>query len=118
MSRDTFYRVREAKESGGVEALLHKDRHRANLKNRMDEAAEAAILAFAVESSAAGQVRVSNELRKRGVQVSPAACVRCGCVPACRPSGCGWGRWRGRRPKEGLVLTESQIAALERKREE
>jgi hypothetical protein len=26
VSRDTFYRVKEAKESGGLEALLHKDR--------------------------------------------------------------------------------------------
>jgi len=26
VSRDTFYLYREAKESGGIEALLHKDR--------------------------------------------------------------------------------------------
>jgi hypothetical protein len=30
VSRDTFYRVKEAKETGGMEALLHKDRPRAN----------------------------------------------------------------------------------------
>jgi hypothetical protein len=46
VSRDTFYRVTEAKESGGLEALLHKDRRRANLRNRVDEAVEAAILAL------------------------------------------------------------------------
>jgi hypothetical protein len=28
VSRDTFYRVKEAKENGGIEALLHKDRSR------------------------------------------------------------------------------------------
>lgn len=33
VSRDTFYRVKEAKENGGIEALLHKDRRGANLKN-------------------------------------------------------------------------------------
>ena len=71
VSRDTFYRVKEAKESGGLEALLHKDRRRANLKNRVDEAVEQAITAFALENPAAGQVRVSNELRKRGIHVSP-----------------------------------------------
>jgi Trm5-related predicted tRNA methylase len=54
-----------------MEALLHKDRRRANLKNRMDESIEQAILAFAVENPAAGQVRVSNELRKRAIMVSP-----------------------------------------------
>ncbi len=31
VSRDTFYRYQEAKASGGVEALLHKDRRRPNL---------------------------------------------------------------------------------------
>jgi hypothetical protein len=46
VSRDTFYRVKEAKESGGMEALLHKDRRRANVKNRVDEAIEQAVLAF------------------------------------------------------------------------
>lgn len=44
VSRDTFYRVKEAKESGGLEALLHKDRRRSNLKNRVDEAVEKAVL--------------------------------------------------------------------------
>ena len=71
VSRDTFYRVKEAKESGGLEALLHKDRRRANLKNRVDEAVEQAIVGFALENPAAGQVRVSNELRKRSIHVSP-----------------------------------------------
>jgi hypothetical protein len=54
-----------------MEALLNKDRRRANLKNRMDESIERAILAFAVENPAAGQVRASNELRKRNILVSP-----------------------------------------------
>jgi hypothetical protein len=37
VSRDTFYRVKEAKETGGLEALLYKDRRRANPKNRFWE---------------------------------------------------------------------------------
>lgn len=56
---------------GGLEALLHKDRRRANLKNRVEEAVEQAMTAFALENPAAGQVRVSNELRKRGIEASP-----------------------------------------------
>jgi hypothetical protein len=54
-----------------IEALLHEDRRRANVKNRVDEVIEAAVVAFVVENPAAGQVRVSNELRKRGMFVSP-----------------------------------------------
>lgn len=118
VSRDTFYRVKEAKESGGMEALLHKDRRRANLKNRMDESTERAILAFAVENPAAGQVRVSNELRKRNIVVSPT-----GVRSVWLRTGLQTFRLRlvaleKKVAEEGIVLTESQVAALERKREE
>src|ERR1700730_14224663 len=77
VSRDTFYRVKEAKETGGLEALLHKDRRRANLKNRMDEATEQAILAFSIKNPAGGQDRVSNQLRKKNNGVSPTGVRSC-----------------------------------------
>ncbi len=85
--RDTFYRENEAKETGGMEALLHKDRWRASLKNRMDESIERAILAFAVENPAAGQVRVSKELRKLISWSALLASARCGYARVCKPSG-------------------------------
>ncbi len=71
LSRDTFYRYRDAVETGGVEALLEKPRRVPNLKNRVDYETEQAVIAYALEQPAHGQVRVSNELRKRGVFVSP-----------------------------------------------
>lgn len=70
LSRDTFYRYRDAVEEGGVEALLEKPRRGPNLKNRVDEETENAVVDYAVEYPAYGQVRVSNELRKLGVFVS------------------------------------------------
>ena len=70
LSRDTFYRYRDAVEDGGVEALLEKPRRVANFKNRVDEETESAVVDYAVEYPAYGQVRVSNELRKLGVFVS------------------------------------------------
>ena len=42
-----------------------------NTKNRVDLETEEVVVAYAVEYPAHGQVRVSNELRKRGVFVSP-----------------------------------------------
>ena len=116
LSRDTFYRYKKAVDQGGVDALISKDRRRPNLKNRTDEQTEAAVVAYAIEMPAHGQVRASNELRKRGVFISPSG-VRC-----------VWLRHRLARfkdrlraleekmAKETLILTESQVQALERKK--
>jgi transposase InsO family protein len=118
VSRDTFYRVKEAKESGGMEALLHKDRRRANLKNRMDQSTEAAILGFALENPAAGQVRVSNELRKRNIVVSPTGVRSVWLRTGLQTFRQRLAALEKKVAEEGLVLTERQVAALERKREE
>ena len=71
VSRDTFYRYRDAVDEGGVEALLDQSRRVPNLKNRVDPAVEKAVLEYTVEDPAHGQARVSNELRKQGIFVSP-----------------------------------------------
>ncbi len=70
-SRDTFYRYQAAVADGGVEALLDANRKKPNFRNRIEESIETAVAAFALEQPAFGQVRVSNELRKRGIFVSP-----------------------------------------------
>jgi len=71
LSRDTFYRYKAAMESGGVEALFDRTRRKPNLKNRVNEVIEEAVITYATEKPAYGQVRVSNELRKCGLFVSP-----------------------------------------------
>src|SRR6516225_8680657 len=70
-SRDTFYRYQSAVEAGGVDALIDANRKKPNLKNRVEEATESAVVNFALEQPAFGQVRASNELRKRGIHISP-----------------------------------------------
>jgi len=118
VSRDTFYRVKEAKESGGLEALLHKDRRRANLRNRVDEVVEVAVLGFAVENPAAGQVRVSNELRKKGILVSPTGVRSVWLRNGLQTFRLRLAALEKKSAEEGLVLTEAQVAALERRRDE
>ena len=70
-SRDTFYRYQEPVDQGGVYALINRNRRVPNLRNRIDPQIELAVCEYAVEQPAHGQVRVSNELRKKGVFVSP-----------------------------------------------
>lgn len=117
-SRDTFYRVKDAYEEGGAEALREISRRKPNLRNRVSEELELAVIELAFEKPAFGQVRVANELAKRGLLVSPAG-VRC-----------VWLRHEletfkkrlkaleARVAKEGVILTESQLQALERAKEE
>ena len=118
LSRDTFYRYKSAVDSGGVEALLEKDRRRPNLKNRTDERTESAVLAYALEQPAHGQVRSSNELRKRGYFISPSGIrgvwLRHGLAKF-------MDRLKALEEKvaqEGLILTEAQVAAMEKKRQD
>lgn len=117
-SRDTFYRYKELVDEGGFENLIEKTRRKPNHKNRIDQAIERAINDFAIEFPAYGQVRASNELRKRGVFVSPAG-IRC-----------AWLRSDLETMKkrlvaldkkvqtEGIVLTEAQVIALENKKDD
>ncbi len=98
-SRDTFYRYKQAVEEGGVEALIEKSRRKPNLRNRTAPEIEQAIVALAVEEPAFGQVRVANELRKRGMPISPAGV--CGFATTCRPSSTAWRRSRRRSPRRG-----------------
>ena len=116
VSRDTFYRYKDAVDSGGFESLIEKDRRKPNLRNRVDERTESAVVAYAVDFPAHGQVRASNELRKLGVFVSPSG-VRS--IWLRNELACFKDRLKALEKKvaeEGIVLTESQVQALERKK--
>lgn len=116
LSRDPFYRYKSAVESGGVDALLDQNRRKPNHKNRVEESIELAVKEYAIEYPAHGQQRTSNELRKKGVFVSGSG-VRSVWL---RHNLANFkDRLKALEVKvasEGILLTEAQIAALERKK--
>lgn len=115
-SRDTFYRYKAAVDSGGVDALLEKNRRKPNLKNRVDEETEKVVVEFAYEQPAYGQVRVSNELRKRGVFVSASGVRSIWLRHNLESFKKRLVYLEKRVAEEGGVLTEAQVVALEKKK--
>lgn len=72
-----------------MEALLDKNRRVPNHKNRVDARIEKRVCEMAVENPALGQARVSNEMRKEGLCISPGGvCVPCGYAMNYKASSC------------------------------
>jgi hypothetical protein len=70
-SRHSFHRLNELYDKGGDLAPTEMSRRKPILANRMAPEIENAVVELAVDQPTWGQVRLSNELRKKGLAISP-----------------------------------------------
>jgi len=116
VSRDTFYRYQELVETGGIDSLIDKSRRKSNVKNRVDEATEQAVIDSAIEQPAYGQHRTSNELRKVGVFVSGSGVRSIWVRNNLENFKKRLKALEEKVANDGIILNDAQVAALEKKK--
>ncbi|MGI2262405.1 helix-turn-helix domain-containing protein, partial [Candidatus Cardinium hertigii] len=117
-SRDSYYRFKSLYERGGQEALHEISRRKPIMANRVDPSIEKAVVDMAIDYPAYGQLRVSNELNQQGILVSPGGVRSIWLRNDLNNIKKRLKALEAKMAQDGLVLTESQLSALEKRKNE
>lgn len=116
-SRDSFYRFRDLYETGGEQALVDISKRKPILKNRVPEHVEQAVIELAIENPALGQLRAANTLQQRGIMVSSSGVRSVWLRNDLETTKKRLKALEAKSAQEGILLTEDQLAALEKAKE-
>lgn len=118
VSRQHYYDIKSALEEHGIRGLLEQARNNPRIANRVAPEIEQKVLDYSLEYPMHGQARVSNELTKEGIIVSAGGIRSIWLRHALEKRVLRLRRLEKWAAREGKVLTENQVQALETAKEE
>ncbi|MBI5814079.1 MAG: IS481 family transposase [Nitrospinae bacterium] len=113
VSRRHYYDIKKAIEEEGLDGLLEKSRREPRIGNRVPAEVERSLLDYSLQYPTHGQVRAANELKKAGHHISAGGVRSVWMRHGIATKGLRLKRLEAFSASEGVVLTESQVAALE-----
>lgn len=116
-SRDSFYRFKDLYETGGEAALADMSRKKPLIKNRVSDHIEQAVIDLAVENPALGQLRASQALQQKGIIVSSSGVRSIWLRNDLETLKKRLKALEAKSAQDGILLTEDQLAALEKAKE-
>lgn len=118
VSRQHYYDIKSAIEEDGLEGLIEKSRKVPRIRNRVAPEIEQKVLDHSLEFPTQGQMRVANELKKQGIQISDGGVRSIWLRHNLQISSLRLKRLEKWSAENSGVLTESQVQALEQAKEE
>lgn len=118
VSRQHYYDIKKTIEEEGLEGLFEKSRRSPRIGNRIAPEIEQAVLDYSLHNPTHGQVRASNELRKKNIIVSPGGVRSIWLRHQLQVKSLRLKRLEKWAAENSGVLTESQVRALESAKDE